>query len=533
MKPIHRIPSLIASLAITNLAVAAPLDDWQFNEVADTVLSDLTNSAGTAGWSGSVPNVVTDGFGSLVFSVSVDDPETPEEDESTSDIFRVTTVTNPNQSTGKFELAFTYTAASIGGGDLTGASVGFNVRDDSNDDLLNVRLQRQNGTLRLQRRNSQTGVNTDLEDFGTTSLSGPLAVRVILDLDSDTFDVLWTPDGQAERCQTNIPCDLPGLELDKLRMYGITSADDWGALDTVEVDFLTLSPFTDPPTPPAIEDWQFNVAGQSLGNAQNDAGTANLGGNATNAETAGGNLVFTQGADNSDNIFRNGTLTAPNQSTGRFGMEWFVPSATLAGGDVTGANTGFGMRDEGGTDLFLVRLQRQNSTLRLQARVGTNTTTLVDFGVTTINDLMVSVVADLDSDTFDVHWQLGDGIGSCMSGIAMAATGLEFDHVRTTANTNTDDWGSEDQVTVDYLIIRDLDAPTELQLSIVQGPGAGEVTLIWPTSTPASAALEASTDLGATDAWTEVTDEPVINGDNYELTVSTGGGTDFFRLNNP
>lgn len=543
MIPTQPIPGLIASLAIANLAVAAPVEDWQFNESNGTQFSGLTNSAGSAGWSGDVSNASTDGNGKLVFSVSVDDPET-EDDESEDNIFRNSALTTQGQTDGKYELAFTYTAATLAGGDTTGASVGFTVRNSVNVDMFNVRLQRQGGELRLQRRDGNS--NTDLENFNSTSLAGPLEVRVVFDLDNDVYDVYWTPSGQTERCSTNIPMNTTDLTMDLARMYATTNATDWGPTDTVEVDFLSLSTYTDPPVAPAIEDWQFNIDNQGLGNAQNDAGSATLGGNATNAQTSGGNMVFTQGVDASDNIFRNGDLTNPNQDTGRFGMEWFIPSASIAGGDDTGANMGFGMRDQGAddanggtgenadTDLFLVRLQRQNSTLRLQARVGTTTTNLVDFGVTSIADLKVSVVADLDTDTFDVHWQLGDGVGSCMTGIAMADVDLELDQVRTTANTNTDDWGAADQVSVDYLIIRDLDAPTDLELSIVQGPGADEITLIWPTSTPANAVLEESNDLGDADAWDEVVGTPVENGGNYELTISTiGTPANFFRLNTP
>ncbi|MBK1825688.1 hypothetical protein [Haloferula rosea] len=539
MKPSNSLTTLLSLMAVVGVgsspASASTLEDWQFNEAADTPFTGLVNSAGTAAWAGNVANVATDGSGHLVFSVSVDDPETTEVDESTDNLFRTTDVTTPGATTGKFELAFTYQSATLAGGDATGANVGFTVRNSSNVDLLNVRLQKQNGDLRLQRRNSSTGLNTDLEDFAQTSLTGPLEVRVIFDMDSDTYDVYWTPDGQPQRCQTNIPMDITGSTLDRLRLYASTNATDWGATDEVAVDFLTLSTYTDPPVAPAIEDWQFNIDGESLGNAQNDAGTGTLGGNADNAVTSGGNMVFTQGTSDTDSIFRNGDITTPDQTTGRFGMEWFVPSATLSGGDVTGANVGFGMRDKGaGTDLFIVRLHRQNSSLLLQTRVGNTNTTLVDFGVTTITDLNVSVVADLDTDTFDVHWQLGDGIGNCVSGIAMAATGLEFDQVRTTANTNTLDWGAADEVLVDYLVIRDLNAPTDLSLSIVQGPGAGEITLVWPIATPANAVLEESTDLGASDAWEQVVGVPVENGDNFELTISTPGTpANFYRLNTP
>ncbi|BCX49818.1 hypothetical protein HAHE_37260 [Haloferula helveola] len=533
---IQQIFPCIAVLAATQLGatnLGAAIEDWQFDEAADTQLSGLINSVGSAAWGGDVPNVVTDGNGNLDFTVSVDDPETAETDESTNSLFRNSDLTTA-QSTGKFELAFTYTAADLSTGDLTGANVGFTIRNLANTDLLNVRLQKQSGTLRLQRRDSNTGTNTDLEDFGVTSLAGPLSVRVILDLDTDTYDVEWTPDGEGTRCQTNIPMDLPSLNMERLRMYASTNATDWGATDSVQVEFLTLSNYvaSAAPSTTAIEDWQFDIDSQSLGHAQNDAGAANLGGNADNAVTSSGDLVFTQGIDTGDNIFRNGGITNPDQGTGRFQMDWHVSSADLSTGDLTGANVGFGIRDDGNTDLFTVRLHKQNGTLRLQHRVGTTNTNLVDFGTTTLTDLTVSVIADMDTDTFSVSWQLAGDLGGCWSGIPMAATGLEFDIIRTAANTNTNDWGATDQIAIDYLTISELsDTPAELSLSVQSGPGAGEITLVWPTTTPGSAVLQESTDLGGTDPWSEVVGSPVINGPNYELTITIGPDSNFYRLN--
>lgn len=524
---------LSALLLATSLpGAAAALEDWQFDDAADTQLSALANSAGSATWAGNDPDVTTDGAGNLVFLQG--------SDTQPDNVFRNAELTVPNQTTGKFELAFTITSLDLSTGDDSGANIGFGVRDSTiNSDLFLVRVQKQSGTLRLQHRVG--GTTENLELFGTDTL-GTLAVRVVFDLDNDTSDVFWTLNGGSEKCATNIPID--NLELDAVRLAANTNSTDWGATDQAEVDFVTLSTYTDPPVAPAIEDWQFNDAvDTSLNAVANEVGTANLGGAAANVLTDGsGDLVFTVGADNTDDVFRAAPLTVGDRGTGQYEMEWHLSSADIFGNPSgptpgSGANVGFGMRDTGSnTDLFLVRVHLTNSELRLQTRVGNTNTDLADFNANSISDLKVRVTADLDADTFSVFWQLGNGIGSCVTDIAMAATDLEFDAVRVVSNTNTDEWGASDTASVDYLTIRDLNpaAPGDLSLTIVQGPGASEVTLIWPTATPGTAVLEGSTDLGAIDDWTEITDIPSVNGDNYELVIDITGGTEnFFRLNNP
>ncbi|BCX49808.1 hypothetical protein HAHE_37160 [Haloferula helveola] len=239
--------------------------------------------------------------------------------------------------------------------------------------------------------------------------------------------------------------------------FTVEVSDTAGASAFAKVQ-ISVTNETVPPSATVLEHWEFeDVAGTQFTGLANSAGSASFSGNKDQVQTDGaGNLVFGVGADASDNVFRNATLTVPGQTTGVFEMEWTYPSATIEGGDATGANVGFGFRDAGGTDLFLVRLQRQNSELRLQHRVGTSNTDLEDFNATTIADLRVRVVADLDADTFDVYWQLGAGPEQSSTGIAMSATGLNFDEVRMTANTNTTDWGATDSVSVGELKVSEL-----------------------------------------------------------------------------
>jgi hypothetical protein len=512
--------SLLAAFSLPLSATV--VEDWQFNDAAGTQFSGLVNAAGNATFTGNMPQVAADGSGNLSFTVG---------GNATDNVFRNAILTTKDQTTGKFELSFTISAATIAGGDATGANVGFGMRDDSGDDLFLVRLQRQTSVLRLEYR---TGASELLENFGVTTVSD-LQVRVVADLDTDTCAVYWRLGTGAEKCATNLPMGATGLEFDQVRMAANTNTVDWGPTDRVDVDFLTIATYTDPPALPAIEDWQLDdAAGTSLDLVANAVGNATLGGAAANALTDGlGDLVFTVGGNATANIFRNGDLTTPNQTTGKFEMDWYVSSATILGGNATGANVGFGMRDAGtNTDLFLVRLQRQSSTLRLQHRVGATNTDLVDFGVTSLTDLRVRVVADLDADTFSVFWQLGTGVGRCQAGIPMSAPNLEFDMVRVVATTNTDDWGLTDTVKIKYLTIRGVSVVGDLNIAIANGPAAGQVTLTWPTTTPPTAVLESS--LNLVPPWTQITDPPTVNGSNYELVVPIGSDPErFFRLRTP
>jgi hypothetical protein len=232
--------------------------------------------------------------------------------------------------------------------------------------------------------------------------------------------------------------------------FTVSATDNHGAKREAKLQISVEAPSL---TPTVIEHWEFNaVAGTQFTGLLNSAGSAAFPSNKDQVATDGlGNLVFGVGADALDNVFRNATLTADGQTTGLFEMEWTYDSATLAGGDAGGANVGFGFRDDTGTDLFIVRLQRQNSELRLQHRVGTSNTDLEDFNTTSLSDLKVRVVANLDADTFDVYWSLGGATEQSSTGIAMSAAGLEFDEIRLTANTNTTDWGVSDTVAVDEL----------------------------------------------------------------------------------
>ncbi len=219
-----------------------------------------------------------------------------------------------------------------------------------------------------------------------------------------------------------------------------------------------------------LESWQFNdPLGTELTSLTNDISSATWSPDASNATTDGvGALAYSQGADATDNIFRTATLTNKDQASGIFELEFSILAADLSGGDTAGANVGFGLRDESGNDLFLVRLHKGSNKLKLQTRIGSTNTNLNTFGTNILGGseqpLLVRAVADLDTDLLDVFWTIG--AGAEQSSLDIAINDFEFDQVRMVANTNITDWGASDSVTVDYLTV-----------SSVVGGGSGDVVL--------------------------------------------------------
>ncbi len=519
--------TISSALCLSGLLSAQDLEVWEFNDPADTELSALTKGAGTATFP-NAPQASTDGNGNLIVTQGAD---------ANDNLFRSATLSSGGSSTGIFELSFFYTAVDLQEAALTGANLGFGARDSVSGDLFQVRVQKQNGTLRLQHRVGSNNVN--LEDFATDTLSD-LTVRVVFDMDADTFDVYWTLGAGLEKRATRIAMVNEDLNFDEIRLVSNTNTAAFGANDSILVDYLRLTSTTKPSLV-AIEDWQFNdPAGESFNEVDNDAGTVNLGGAAPQVLTDGnGNLNVSRGNAVDDNVFRTSTVTDPDQTEGRYEMKWLVSSATLAGvvdgggQPVNGANFGFGIRDEGlNEDLFNVRIQALAGKVRLQTRVGNTTTTLENFGVASISDLRIRTVFDLDTQSFDVYWQLGAGQEFSSLGNAFPSPDMQFDSVRTVANTNINQWAATDEVKIDYLTIYDLDVVAtpdqDIQLLIVAGPGANQVTVSWPSSVVGTTVLQSSPNLE--EPWDAVDQTPVMVGEEFQVVIDAAEDLEFFRL---
>ena len=217
------------AMGAPSLGFAGIIDDWQFNDGPGTQLTALAN-AGPSAWSGDKANVTTDGAGSLRVTQG-------------ANVF-VPTTPAMNLGTGLYEIGFTFLHADLSGGDAAGANAGYSVRDESGTDLLLVRLQKIAGKIRLQTRVDTT--NTNLHLFGTDVVSDDVAVRVVADMDADTFDVFWTIGAGAEQSLTGIAMNWSGLDFDQVRMVANANATDWGTADHVDIDFLTVSEVPEP-----------------------------------------------------------------------------------------------------------------------------------------------------------------------------------------------------------------------------------------------------------------------------------------------
>ncbi len=205
-----------------------------------------------------------------------------------------------------------------------------------------------------------------------------------------------------------------------------------------------------------VDEWTFGEANGTLFNGLSNSGTpgdAQWLSSKTHAYVTNGVLGFFQGTNGTDNIYLNSTTPggiAANATTGAFELAWTFTEAFIAGGDETGASVGFGIRS-GSADLFLIRLQRQNSELLLQTRVGTVNTLLYDFNAESITNVDVRAVFDLDTDTLDVYYDLGAGEVQAVDDAALATTGGQIDAIRLAAIMNTNDAGTSDYVWVDDL----------------------------------------------------------------------------------
>ena len=122
----------MAAALVAGVAQATVIEDWQMNDANGTQIQGLTNSAGSGSWSGGQAHVTTLD-GNLRFTQG-------------GNTFRNSTLTTGNITSGLYELEVKWDAATIEGGDASGANVGFGFRDvEGVFDLFLVRIQRQNG----------------------------------------------------------------------------------------------------------------------------------------------------------------------------------------------------------------------------------------------------------------------------------------------------------------------------------------------------------------------------------------------------
>ena len=218
-----------------------PLEAWEFNDAAATDLASASNSIGTASFTQST-NTATNGAGLLVAS------------QDTSNFFRDAanlSVPTGSTNTGTYQLEFKIASADLSSGDISGANIGFGFRDSvAAQDIFLIRLQKQGGRLYLSTRIDN--VSSNLVDFGAnvTTLSN-LTVRCSIDLDSDQAEVFYSIDTLPESSAGTVALSATGTTWDRLRYVSNANSTDWGATDSVEIDYLRIG--SGAPTPIAYD----------------------------------------------------------------------------------------------------------------------------------------------------------------------------------------------------------------------------------------------------------------------------------------
>ncbi|QHI69085.1 endo-1,4-beta-xylanase [Tichowtungia aerotolerans] len=442
-------------------STAAVIDAWSYD--------GLSNGAGL---SSAVSTGLVGGVSTPDYSLASVQNETVrwQSDGMTDSLYRnIVPSSSAGVSNGLYQISLDFLDADFSASAAVSNGSGrvvLGVRSDAAGDV-NFRLVFDSGggsapEFRLE-ATDDLGSNQELATFFGTTLDH-LSVRAVYDFDNagstGSYKVYCRLNGGSEIASYTAGQLPPGFTLDQLRLIVQTynGGVNWQAGDRVYTDNMVLRSLGEPPPPPtvvALEDWQMNeAAGANLSGLVNSAGSAVWSGDKENVQTDGsGNLLFSVGANSSDNLYRNSTLTQNGVTNGVYQLSFAFPSATLAGGDAAGASVGFGLRDETtSSDLFLIRLQRQNSELRLQTRIGTTNTDIYDFNATSLpGALAIRAVFDLDADLMDLYYSI-DG-GAEVSETDIVINDGVMDAVRMACSLNNVDFGAADFVAVDYLTL--------------------------------------------------------------------------------
>lgn len=225
---------------------------------------------------------------------------------------------------------------------------------------------------------------------------------------------------------------------------------------------VQLSDVTVPPTVATIEHWPFDdVADTQLADSLNVGGTVQFPGLTPSIVTDGsGLLVVSQDASitSGGNFLGSSGITIGRRSKGVYELELIIASVVLTGGDANGANVGIGFKDSSqGSDLFRIRLNKTGNGLTVNTFFDSTYTVFHTFdSVYTLNDtLKLRAVIDLDANTSDIYMALGAGAESLLGQIAIPS-GAIWDRISFSAVNNSVDWGPDDVIKIDSMVIRKL-----------------------------------------------------------------------------
>lgn len=209
------------------------IEYWLFDDATDTAFDAVLNSEGSAIFNAAVANVKTDGAGALRITQS---PTFT--DQFSGDFIAAEPLSMGARSKGTYELEFIIAAADLSTGDPNGATVGFGIKDSvADEELFLVRLNKTVGGLAVSTYIDTT--YTQIQSFnGQFSLSQPLKIRSVIDLDSGTADIYTTVGVAAEVFQQQVSLSATATNWDQVLFASQNNQTDWGSSDYVEVDYL-------------------------------------------------------------------------------------------------------------------------------------------------------------------------------------------------------------------------------------------------------------------------------------------------------
>lgn len=225
---------------------------------------------------------------------------------------------------------------------------------------------------------------------------------------------------------------------------------------------VQLSDVTVPPTVATIEHWPFNdIPNTQLADTVNVSGSVQFPNASPSIMTDGsGLLVVSQDASiaSGGNFLGSSGITIGGRSKGVYELEMIIASVVLTGGDANGANVGIGFKDSSqGSDLFRIRLNKTGTGLTVNTFFDSTYTVFHTFdSVYTLTDpLKLRAVIDLDANASDIYMALGAGAESLLGQIAIPS-GAIWDQISFSAVNNSVDWGPNDVIKIDTIVIRKL-----------------------------------------------------------------------------
>ncbi|VGO20845.1 hypothetical protein [Pontiella sulfatireligans] len=230
---------LLDNLVVTKLAAESLppssylLEEWTFDaEPNGTSYSGLINSApdpyGKAEW------------GSDTATVYVNDGEL--HIAKSAGLYKAANLSQGGITEGRFELSWQWSADVEGGTQVNGATLRHTLKDlTANKELLTVAFVRQIDGFMIGAWNNVTKTHVASAALNPGGQVTNVAVRAVVDMDTDTYDLYYTSEGGSEQeIAKGVALDIAGGNMDAIRMVGFFGDKKMGPNDYFETDNLQL-----------------------------------------------------------------------------------------------------------------------------------------------------------------------------------------------------------------------------------------------------------------------------------------------------